>query len=110
MENYLGRYVGSVETSIKDGSFKWNHENASGQMGQMAGQIDDLEAEANLKKTEAIISSMTPEERQNPDIIRGRRRNRIANGAGVSNTDVNRLLNQYKKMEKQMRTISRMFK
>ena len=39
-------------------------------MGQMAGQIDDLEAEANLKKTEAIISSMTPEERQNPDIIR----------------------------------------
>lgn len=81
-----------------------------GQMGQMAGQIDDLEAEANLKKTEAIISSMTPEERQNPDIIRGRRRNRIANGAGVSNTDVNRLLNQYKKMEKQMRTISRMFK
>ncbi|HZJ86818.1 MAG TPA: signal recognition particle protein [Erysipelothrix sp.] len=80
-----------------------------GQMGQMANQIDDQDAQAQLKKTEAIISSMTPEERQNPNIIRAGRRNRIAKGAGVSTTDVNRLLNQFKRMEKQMRQVSRMF-
>lgn len=80
-----------------------------GQMGQMANQISDQDASDQLKKTEAIISSMTPEERNNPAIIRGHRRNRIAKGAGVSSTDVNRLLNQFKKMEKQMRGISRMF-
>ena len=80
-----------------------------GQMGQMANQIDDLDAQNQLKKTEAIISSMTVEERRNPSIIRAGRRNRIAKGSGVSTTDVNRLLNQYRKMEKQMRAVSRMF-
>ena len=80
-----------------------------GQMGQMANQINDQEAQDQLKKTEAIISSMTPEERKNPEIIRAGRRNRIAKGSGVSTTDVNRLLNQFKKMEKQMRAMSRMF-
>lgn len=80
-----------------------------GQMGQMANQINDSEASDNLRRTEAIISSMTLEERRNPDIIRSGRRNRIAKGAGVSTTDVNRLLTQYKKMQKQMRSFSRMF-
>ncbi len=80
-----------------------------GQLGQMAGQVNDVDAASQLKKTEAIISSMTFEERRNPDIIRAGRRNRIAKGAGVSTTEVNRLLNQFKKMEKQMRSFSRMF-
>ncbi len=80
-----------------------------GQMGQMANQIDDQDATQQLKKTEAIISSMTPEERRNPNIIRAGRRNRIAKGAGVSTTEVNRLLNQFKRMEKQVRQVSRMF-
>ncbi len=80
-----------------------------GQMGQMANQINDSDASDNLRRTEAIISSMTLEERRNPDIIRSGRRNRIAKGAGVSTTDVNRLLTQYKKMQKQMRSFSRMF-
>ncbi|NLW15157.1 MAG: signal recognition particle protein [Erysipelothrix sp.] len=80
-----------------------------GQMGQMASQINDTDASSQLKKTEAIIQSMTVEERRKPEIIRAGRRNRIAKGSGVSTTDVNRLLNQYKKMEKQMRAMSRMF-
>lgn len=80
-----------------------------GQMGQMANEINDVEAKENLKKTEAIISSMTKEERQKPEIIRSGRRNRIAKGAGVSTTEVNRLLNQYKRMQKQMRSVSRLF-
>lgn len=81
-----------------------------GQYGQMANQINDDDAAANLKRTEAIISSMTVEERKNPKMIRASRRNRIAKGAGVSTTEVNRLLNQYEKMQKQMRMVSRMFK
>lgn len=81
-----------------------------GQMGQMAGQISDTDASDSMKKTEAIILSMTLEERRKPDIIRSGRKNRIAKGAGVSTTEVNRLLNQFKKMEKQMRTFSRMLR
>ena len=75
---------------------------------QMAGQIDDADAKEGMKKTEAMILSMTQEERDNPRIIRSTRKKRIANGSGTSTTDVNRLLNQHKKMEKQMKMISRM--
>lgn len=76
---------------------------------KFANQIDDNDANESLKKTEAMILSMTPAERQDPSIIRSTRKRRIANGAGVSTTDVNRLLNQYDKMKKQMRMFSRMF-
>lgn len=76
---------------------------------KFANQIDDNDANESLKKTEAMILSMTPAERQDPSIIRSTRKRRIASGAGVSTTDVNRLLNQYDKMKKQMRMFSRMF-
>lgn len=75
---------------------------------QLAGQIDDADAKKGMSKTEAIIQSMTKEERDNPNIIRASRKNRIAKGAGVSTTEVNRLLNQYEKMKKQMRMFTRM--
>ena len=52
---------------------------------------DEDEAEANLKRTEAIIQSMTAKERKNPDIINPSRKNRIARGAGVNISEVNRL-------------------
>ena len=75
---------------------------------QFAGQIDDADANENIKKTEAIILSMTQEERDKPDLIRSSRKRRIAMGSGTTTTDVNRLLSQYKKMQKQMRMFSRM--
>ncbi len=75
---------------------------------QFAGQIDDADASENIKKTEAIILSMTQEERDKPDLIRSSRKRRIAMGSGTTTTDVNRLLSQYKKMQKQMRMFSRM--
>ncbi|CAM3664039.1 signal recognition particle protein [Erysipelothrix urinaevulpis] len=75
---------------------------------QFAGQIDDADASEGIKKTEAMIQSMTKEERNNPDLIRSSRKRRIAKGSGTTTTDVNRLLNQYKKMQKQMRMLSRM--
>ena len=61
--------------------------------------------EKRLDKIEAIINSMTPFERQNPDVIVGSRRKRIAQGSGTGPNDVNQLLNQFgqaKKLMKQM--------
>lgn len=74
---------------------------------QLAGQIDDTDASSTMKKTEAMILSMTPEERNDPKIIRSTRKRRIAEGSGTSTTDVNRLLSQYEKMQKQMKMLSR---
>ncbi len=61
-----------------------------------------------LKKVEAIVYSMTPVERQRPDTIDGSRRRRIANGSGTTPQDVNRLLNQFKQMQKQMKRLTTM--
>jgi signal recognition particle subunit SRP54 len=62
-------------------------------------QIDDRE----LDRVEAIIRSMTPQERVKPDIINGSRRARIANGAGVNPSEVSALLKQFKQMQQMMR-------
>ena len=55
---------------------------------------------------EAIVLSMTPEERHNPDIIKASRKQRIAKGCGLTVTDVNRLLNQFEEMKKMMKMMS----
>ncbi|MFS8583117.1 MAG: signal recognition particle protein, partial [Limnochordales bacterium] len=61
-----------------------------------AGQLKGLQVdEKELVKMEAIIRSMTPEERANPSIIKGSRRRRIARGSGTKVQDVNRLLKQF---------------
>jgi signal recognition particle subunit SRP54 len=62
-----------------------------------------LLAEENIKKTEAIILSMTKKERANPDIIDGSRRLRIAKGSGTNVADVNRVLKSYKNLKKIMK-------
>ena len=54
------------------------------------------------KQVEAIIRSMTPQERRNPQLIKGSRRRRIANGSGTSIQEVNELLNQFKQMQRMM--------
>jgi signal recognition particle subunit SRP54 len=66
---------------------------------------EDLD-ESNLGRVEAIIYSMTPQERQRPDIIGGSRRRRIARGSGTTPQDVNQLLNQFKQMQKMMRQMT----
>ena len=63
---------------------------------------DDLD-EGHLKRTEAIIYSMTPDERRKPEMIGGGRRRRIAKGSGTTPQDVNQLLNQFRQMQKMMR-------
>jgi signal recognition particle subunit SRP54 len=67
-----------------------------------ATQIDDT----FFKRMEAIVSSMTPMERRNPDIINGSRRKRIADGSGTNPTDVNQLLKQWKEAKKLMQAMA----
>ena len=71
---------------------------------------DEDEAEANLKHTEAIIHSMTAKERKNPDILNPSRKNRIARGAGVNISEVNRLVKQFEQMKKMMKQMPGMMK
>ncbi len=59
--------------------------------------------EHQMDRIEAIVFSMTPEERRHPDIIDGRRRQRIARGSGVQVADVNRLLKQFREMKKMLK-------
>ena len=61
---------------------------------------------AGLKRVEAIIRSMTPEERRRPEIIGGSRRRRIAKGSGTTPRDVNRLLNQFRQMRRMVKQMS----
>lgn len=67
--------------------------------------LSALNDETMLKKTEAIINGMTKEERENPDIIDGSRKRRIARGSGVSKHDVNVLLKNFKTFRKMMRNM-----
>ena len=66
--------------------------------------------ESQMARTEAIILSMTKQERLKPDIINGSRRKRIANGSGTSVEDVNRLLKQFEQMKKMMKQFANMGK
>lgn len=78
-----------------------------GGLGQMAKQISPQEAEKSLKETEAIINSMTPKERRNPDILNASRRRRIASGSGTEVQDVNRLIKQYREAQKLFKTLKK---
>lgn len=69
--------------------------------------IRDVDIDDNaFKSVEAIIQSMTPKERQNPDIINQSRRNRIAKGSGTKPEEVSRLLKQFEQMRKMMKLVS----
>lgn len=78
-----------------------------GGMGQMARQVDPRDAERQLKLTEAIINSMTPKERRNPDVLNASRRRRIARGSGTEVPDVNRLIKQYREAQKMFKMIKK---
>ncbi len=73
-------------------------------MGGLAKQMPEgPQAEAEMKRIEAIISSMTKAERADPTIINGSRRRRIAKGSGTTVTDVNQLIKQFAEMQKLMK-------
>ena len=75
--------------------------------GVNAGALKNAQIdESQMGRIEAIILSMTPKERINPDIINGSRRKRIANGSGTTVEEVNRLLKQFDQMKKMMKQLS----
>ena len=61
---------------------------------------------SHLKSFEAIVYSMTPKERRNPDILNGSRRRRVARGSGTTPQQVNQLINQFRQMQKMMKQMS----
>ena len=79
----------------------------SGVMGMLPGMPKEMKnaqvGDDMVKVTEAIIRSMTPEERRKPEIINGSRRTRIANGSGTQVSDVNKLIKQFTEMQKMMK-------
>lgn len=91
-----------------------------GDMSQMLGMIPGLAGklkgqdlsvdESNMKKVKAIIQSMTPAERQNPDIIKGSHKKRIAAGSGTTIQDINSLLKQFAQVREMMSRMSNMGK
>ena len=75
-------------------------------MSDMANAINDSDADKELKSIKAIIQSMTPEEREDPSIMRSSHKRRIAKGSGTSVDQVNNLCNQYDKMKKLFKNMS----
>ena len=79
-----------------------------GGLGGKAGKLPDLDSEENEKKMarmEAMIHSMTPEERSNPDLLNPSRKHRIARGAGVDIAEVNRMVKQFNESRKMMKKL-----
>jgi signal recognition particle subunit SRP54 len=80
-------------------------------MGQLSAQLPSgPEAERELRKVEAIISSMTRAERADPAILNGSRRKRIARGSGTTVSDVNHLVKQFEEMRKLMKQLGPMMR
>ena len=76
-------------------------------MGQMKEQISGEAAEKEFKKLQAIIQSMTPQERRHPAIIKGSRKKRIAMGSGTKVQDINKLMKQFTQMQKMMKKMKK---
>ncbi len=114
-----------LEKKIKRDEFDLNdlvaQMNQIKKMGSLTGLIEKIpglskkniqlpngeDGEKNLRKIEAIVSSMTLNERRKPGIIDGSRRRRIAKGSGTKPNDVNNLLNQFSQMKKMMKRMSK---
>jgi len=77
-------------------------------LNKMAGALKDIDIDnsAEIKKIKALISSMTPKERENPDLLNNSRKRRIAQGAGLSQMEVNKILKQFKNAAKMAKKFS----
>jgi signal recognition particle subunit SRP54 len=78
-----------------------------GEMGRAARNVAPEDMESQLKRTEAIISSMTPGERRDPDVLNASRRRRIAAGSGTEVQEVNRLVKQFREMLRLLKTLQK---
>jgi signal recognition particle subunit SRP54 len=78
-----------------------------GQMGQVARQVDPREAEDQLKQIEAVINSMTVEERRSPKILNASRRRRIARGSGLEVQVVNQVMKRFRETQRLISTLQK---
>ena len=78
-----------------------------GQMGQVARQVDPRDAESQLKQIEAVINSMTVEERRNPKILNASRRRRIARGSGLDVQAVNQVMKRFRETQRLIKTLQK---
>lgn len=98
-------FLSQLEQVKKMGNMK----DLLGMIPGMGKAIKDIDLDDNsFKPIEAIVRSMTPKERENPDVINGSRKNRIAKGSGTSVQEVNQLLKQFSEMRKLMKTMNKM--
>ncbi len=91
----------------KMGSISQMMDMLPGGLGQMARNISPEDTERNMRRTEAIINSMTREEKRNPDLLNASRRRRIARGSGTDVQDVNRLMKQFRDSQRLMKTMQK---
>jgi signal recognition particle subunit SRP54 len=96
-----------MRSTKKMGSMSQMVDMLPGDMGKAARAVSPEDMEHQFKRTEAIISSMTPSERQTPDVLNASRRRRIAAGSGTDVQDVNKLIKQYREMHKLMKTLQK---
>jgi len=102
----LNDYLAQLQELKKLGGLEYLLEQLPYEVKKNLGTIDD----SLLKKTEAIILSMTPEERAKPEIINGSRRERIARGSGTTVSDVNQLLKSFYEMRKMFKQAKKLKK
>ncbi len=103
--------------TLEDFAIQLKEVRKMGPIGQLMGmipvmsgpkmQIDEQAAEQQMKRTEAIIGSMTPRERRHPEVLNGSRKRRVAAGSGVQVYEVNQLLKQFKDMQKLMKQMGK---
>jgi signal recognition particle subunit SRP54 len=99
--------VEMLHTSKKMGTMSQMMDMLPGDLGRTARNISPEDMEQSTKRTEAIINSMTPLERRNPDVLNGSRRRRIARGCGHDVQDINRLVKQFREMQKMFKMLQK---
>lgn len=122
-QNYDAEEAGKIASKLKENKFDFNDFMSQIQKIKKMGNLKDLASmipgvgkaikdvdidDNAFKSIEAIINSMTPFERENPDAIKGSRRQRIAKGSGTSLQEVNRLLKQFEGTRKMMHMATNM--
>ncbi|MFQ6030374.1 MAG: signal recognition particle protein, partial [Dehalococcoidia bacterium] len=102
----LEDFLTQIQSVKKMGSLSQIMEMIPG-IGQMTKRMPTDIDDGQVQRIEAIIRSMTMEERHRPEIINGSRRRRIAKGSGTTPQDINQLLNQFRQTQKMMKQFSR---
>jgi signal recognition particle subunit SRP54 len=99
----LNDFLSQLSQMKKMGGLAGLMDKLPSEMTAKAGQPDMDKAERDMRRMEGIINSMTPLERRKPELLKAKRKFRVAKGAGVQVQDVNRMLNQYEQMRDMMK-------